>query len=141
MAIIPTVRCSRMVTTISFDTNVLDFIPADGTPDTSDPSFNALARDGALLRLSSHPGDGQFGRAIVNAVDEVDALFRGFRSRGLTTPATPNPPYTSVRSVNAGVRGSFMSTIPTGTRCTSRNGTRWRSFATRGSMADHRPIN
>ena len=92
MAIIPTVRCSRIATSIAFYTNVLDFECIDGAPDDGDPSFSVLMRKGDRLFLSSHRGDGEFGQAIVVLSDDVDALFRKFRERGLKTPGNPGSP-------------------------------------------------
>lgn len=92
MAIIPTVRCRRMEASIAFYTKVLDFERVDGDDETGDPSFSVLRRDGALLFLSSHRGDGEFGQAIAVLADDVDALFRKFRMRGLQTPGNPDAP-------------------------------------------------
>ena len=92
MAIIPTVRCSRMAASIAFYTTVLDFDCPDTRPDHSDPSFTTLVREGDRLFLSSHRGDGEFGQAIAVLTDDVDALFRKFRARGLKTPGDPGSP-------------------------------------------------
>ena len=92
MAIIPTVKCSRMAASIAFYTKVLDFECIDGDPDGADPSFSVLARQDDRLFLSSHSGDGQFGQAIVVLTDDVDALFRRFLDRGLKTPGKPESP-------------------------------------------------
>jgi catechol 2,3-dioxygenase-like lactoylglutathione lyase family enzyme len=92
MAIIPTVRCSSMRNSIAFYTEVLDFECVEGSPDEGDPSFSVLMREGEPLFLSSHSGDGEFGQAIAVLVDEVDALFRKFRERGLKTPGNPAAP-------------------------------------------------
>ena len=91
MSIIPTIRCRRMQTSIAFYTNVLDFQCVEHGGD-DDPSCSALMRGGALLLLSSHGGDGTFGQAIVVLTDNVDALFRKFRTRGLTTPGNSDAP-------------------------------------------------
>jgi catechol 2,3-dioxygenase-like lactoylglutathione lyase family enzyme len=91
MTIIPTVRCSRMKTSIAFYTNVLDFQCVEHGGD-ADPSFSVLVRGGSLLLLSSHGGDGTFGQAIVVLTDDVDTLFRKFRARGLETPGNPEAP-------------------------------------------------
>ena len=40
----------------------------------------------------SHRGDGEFGQAIAVLTDDVDALFRKFRTRGLQTPGNPEAP-------------------------------------------------
>lgn len=92
MAIIPTIRCSSMRASLAFYTGVLDFEHVDGDGDLSDPSFSVLARDGDRLFLSSHAGDGEFGQAVVVTTDDVDALFRRFRERGLRTPGDPDAP-------------------------------------------------
>jgi catechol 2,3-dioxygenase-like lactoylglutathione lyase family enzyme len=75
-----------MAASIAFYTTVLDFTCIDGGPDDGDPSFSVLMREGDRLFLSSHRGDGEFGQAIVVLSDDVDALFRKFRERGLQTP-------------------------------------------------------
>jgi catechol 2,3-dioxygenase-like lactoylglutathione lyase family enzyme len=92
MAIIPTVRCRRMEASITFYTKVLDFEWIDGDDDNNDPSFSVLMREGHSLILSSHKGDGTFGQAIVVQTDDVEALFRKFRTRGLKTPGNPDAP-------------------------------------------------
>ena len=94
MAIIPTVRCRSMRTSLSFYTGVLDFEHLDGDDDLGDPSFSVLSRDGYQLFLSSHRGDGEFGQAIVITTDDVDALVLKFRERGLSTPGNPDAPDT-----------------------------------------------
>jgi catechol 2,3-dioxygenase-like lactoylglutathione lyase family enzyme len=81
-----------MEASIAFYTRVLDFECVDGGGDDGDPSFSVLVRDGALLFLSSHGGDGTFGQAIVVSTDDVDAVFRKFRARGLETPGNPDAP-------------------------------------------------
>jgi catechol 2,3-dioxygenase-like lactoylglutathione lyase family enzyme len=91
MAIIPTVRCSRMAASIQFYTKVLDFTCID-EPDMNDPSFNVLMRGDDRLFLSSHRGDGEFGQAVAVLTDDVDALFQKFRARGLQTPGNPSSP-------------------------------------------------
>lgn len=92
MAIIPTLRCSNMRQSLAFYTDILDFEQVDGDDDLRDPSFSVLSRDGCRLFLSSHRGDGEFGQAVVVTTDNVDALFRKFRERGLRTPGNPNSP-------------------------------------------------
>jgi catechol 2,3-dioxygenase-like lactoylglutathione lyase family enzyme len=92
MTIIPTVRCSRMARSLAFYTGVLDFECVEGGPDRGDPAFSVLRRDGDQLFLSSHGGDGAFGQAVVVLTTDVDALFRSFRERGLTTPGDSGSP-------------------------------------------------
>jgi catechol 2,3-dioxygenase-like lactoylglutathione lyase family enzyme len=92
MAIIPTVRCRNMRASLAFYTGVLDFERVDGDDTLDDPSFCVLARAGDYIFLSSHRGDGEFGQAIAVLTDDVDALFRKFRTRGLQTPGNPEAP-------------------------------------------------
>ena len=94
MAILPTVRCRNMKTSLAFYTGVLDFerVDSDSDDHLADPSFSTLSRNGDRLLLSSHGGDGEFGQAIVVTTDDVDAVVRKFRKRGLLTPGNPNAP-------------------------------------------------
>jgi catechol 2,3-dioxygenase-like lactoylglutathione lyase family enzyme len=77
---------------LAFYTGVLDFERVDGDDEQHDPSFSVLARGGDKLILSSHRGDGEFGQAIVITTDDINALFRRFRERGLDTPGDPDAP-------------------------------------------------
>ena len=92
MAIIPTIRCRNMRTSLAFYTGVLDFDRVDGDDDLADPSYSLLSRGGDQLVLSSHRGDGVFGQAVVVTTDDVDELFRIYRERGLHTPGNPDAP-------------------------------------------------
>ena len=92
MAIIPTIRCSNMRASLAFYAGVLDFERVDVDDDLADPSVTVLARHGDQLILSSHRGDGAFGQAVVVTTDNVDALVRKFRARGLRTPGNPDAP-------------------------------------------------
>jgi len=92
MAIIPTVRCKNMKTSLAFYTSVLDFERIGGDDEFGDPSHIVLSRGEDQLILSSHRGDGEFGQALVVTSDDVDAVFRKFRERGLRTPGNPTAP-------------------------------------------------
>jgi catechol 2,3-dioxygenase-like lactoylglutathione lyase family enzyme len=92
MAIIPTVRCRNMQASLAFYTGILDFECIERDKVAGDPSFSVLSREGHLLVLSSHGGDGTFGQAIAVTTDDVDALFRKLRNRGLKTPGNPEAP-------------------------------------------------
>ena len=92
MAIVPTVRCRNMRESLAFYTGPLGFERVDGDDELDDPSFSVLAREGDRLFLSSHRGDGEFGQAIVVTTDDVNALFRQLRERGLKTPGNPDAP-------------------------------------------------
>lgn len=91
MSIIPTLRCSRIEAALRFYTEVLDFQVLERDR-LEDPSFSVLARDGGIVFLSSHAGDGAYGQAIVVPVADVDALCRALRARGLRTPGDPGAP-------------------------------------------------
>jgi catechol 2,3-dioxygenase-like lactoylglutathione lyase family enzyme len=92
MALIPTLRCRNMWTSLAFYTGVLDFERVDGDDELDDPSFSVLARDGDHLFLSSHRGDGVFGTVVAVTTNDIDELFRRFRARGLHTPGNPDAP-------------------------------------------------
>ena len=92
MAIIPSVRCRSMRKSLEFYLGVLDFERVDGDDSLDDPSFSVVSRDGDQLFLSSHRGDGAFGTVVVVMTDNVDALFRKYRARGLQTPGNPDVP-------------------------------------------------
>lgn len=91
MAIIPTVRCSRMAASVAFYTGVLDFQCVEDGGEI-DPTFSVLVREDAPLFLSSHRGDGEYGQAVVVTTDDVDKLFRKLRSRGLRPPDNRDGP-------------------------------------------------
>ncbi len=90
MALIPALRCSRIKQAVAFYTKTLDFhVADDGALD--DPAFIFLRRAGDLLALSSH-GNGPIPRSsVIVMVEDVDALFKKFLSRGLK-PAKPESP-------------------------------------------------
>jgi catechol 2,3-dioxygenase-like lactoylglutathione lyase family enzyme len=92
MAIIPTLRCRNMRQAIQFYTEILDFERVDGDDELVDPSFSILSRDGDFLFLSSHTGDGVFGAVVAITTNDVDAVFRALRARGLQTPGNPDAP-------------------------------------------------
>jgi catechol 2,3-dioxygenase-like lactoylglutathione lyase family enzyme len=92
MAIVPTVRCSSMRESLDFYTRILDFERVDGDESMEDPSFSVLWRGQDRLFLSSHRGDGEYGQAIVVETEDVDAVFRALRERGLRTPGNLSSP-------------------------------------------------
>ena len=92
MAIIPTVKSSDIARSVAFYTEVLDFEVKREWSVLTDPGFAWLVRDGAVLNLSSHGGDGVFGQAVVVETNAIDALFETFLSRGLRTPGSPDSP-------------------------------------------------
>ena len=91
MSLVPIVRCRRIEASILFYTQLLDFDDVD-EGDYEDPGFRVLRRDGNLLFLSSHRGDGAFGQAIAVLVDNVDEIVGKLRSRGLKVPEDRRSP-------------------------------------------------
>ncbi len=80
-----------MDASLAFYAGILDFTCVERVGQ-GDPAFGVLERDGALLFLSSHAGDGTIGQAIVIRVADVDAVFDAVRRRGLRTPGDPAAP-------------------------------------------------
>ncbi len=92
MAIIPTVRSHNIARSVDFYTRVLDFEFRREWSELTDPGFAWLTRQGDVLQLSSHGGDGVAGQALVVDVTEVDSLFETFRARGLDPSSRPESP-------------------------------------------------
>jgi catechol 2,3-dioxygenase-like lactoylglutathione lyase family enzyme len=91
MAIIPQLRCRRFAEAFEFYTKILDFEYVEGDdPAAADAGFCVLSRGGDLIFLSS--GDGGLRSVIAVMVDDVDAVFRKLRARGLQTPGDPDAP-------------------------------------------------
>jgi len=92
MAIIPIVRCHNLGRSLEFYTQLLDFELLEELIDLDDPGAYSLTRDGDEICLSSHRGDGEFGQALIVMTEDVDAVFRKLRARGLKTPGNPDAP-------------------------------------------------
>jgi len=88
MAIEPCIKCSDIQASLTFYTEVLDFM-IKVAPDTDENVFMSkyalLNRDNDNVHLSSHEGDGVFGNLIYVRVENVDKLYRDYISRGLNT--------------------------------------------------------
>ena len=108
MAIIPTVRCRNMQTALTFYTTILDFMRTDGRDDAGDPGFAILSRAGDDIFLSSGEGDGEFGQAIIVMVEDIDALFAKFRSRGLVPPDREGPVHQGPTDQTWGTREFYV---------------------------------
>lgn len=92
MTLIPTVRCNDIAAAVGFYTGVLDFEHQGSWPESGDPAFAIVTREGHELHLSSHSGDGIAGQAIAVLVDDAEALFSRFVANGLDTSARPDSP-------------------------------------------------
>lgn len=60
-----------------------------GDPVKPDPAYIGLARNGAILHLSSFSGDGVAGGVANVLVDAVDALHGEFKAKGVTIAMPP----------------------------------------------------
>jgi catechol 2,3-dioxygenase-like lactoylglutathione lyase family enzyme len=92
VAIIPTLRCRNMRSSLAFYVERLGFEPTEVGTDLDDPSFCVLSRAGERLFLSSHSGDGEYGQAIVVLVDDVEREWRALQHRGYRPPDRPESP-------------------------------------------------
>jgi len=62
-------------------------VPASATE--RDPCYMGVEREGFLVDLSSHAGDGVVGAVIYFVVDDVDELHREFVGRGVPIHLAP----------------------------------------------------
>jgi len=83
MGIIPILKCSRIIQSIHFYTKVLDFENLNTDESLTDPCYIILKRNGFIIHLSSHSGDGSFGTAVVVQEKNLEDLFIFFKARGL----------------------------------------------------------
>jgi catechol 2,3-dioxygenase-like lactoylglutathione lyase family enzyme len=92
MAIIPQIRCSRFSASFDFYTKILDFeyVEGDDATTTNGASFCVLSRQGDQIFLSNFDGGARCVIAVM--IEDVDAVFRKFRARGLQTPGDPDVP-------------------------------------------------
>jgi catechol 2,3-dioxygenase-like lactoylglutathione lyase family enzyme len=90
MKIAPIFYCSNMRDAIHFYTTVLDFELATG--DSPDDAVVDLYNGNANLQLTSLEGNQKGGFAVNVWVDDVDALFRKYISRGLDTSGKKQSP-------------------------------------------------
>lgn len=62
-------------------------VPASETK--RDPCYMGVSRDGAVLHLSSHAGDGVIGGVVYFMCDDVDALHAEFVTRNVRIHIAP----------------------------------------------------
>ena len=55
----------------------------------SGPCYFGIVRDGVRVHLSSFPEDGKAGNAIVLVVDDVDAMYEEYSSKGVKIDLEP----------------------------------------------------
>jgi len=92
--IVPVMKSSDLERSLRFYIDVLGF-------ERRWPGFEAqelangvidLVRDGAVLQLSRHAGDGAFGSLSRVFVEDVDACYASFCASGLDTTKRPESP-------------------------------------------------
>jgi len=102
MAIEPFIKCSEILKSLKFYTNILDFVivrPPETDPASFMSKYSLIERDGCLVHLSSHSGDGVFGNSIYVRVDDIDSLYRKFVANGLNTDDPDNYPSLRIQPV------------------------------------------
>ncbi len=89
MKLIPLLRCKDLKEAVAFYTNVLDFTLK--YPDEPENEWVvALINGNAEILLASRDGTPQI--ALYVRVDDVDAVFEKYVSRGLLVPNNPDSP-------------------------------------------------
>ncbi|GAB3937261.1 VOC family protein [Mucilaginibacter myungsuensis] len=91
MKLIPVFKVRDMRSALKHYTEVLDFEMTDPN-DTVDSFVVDLGKDGADFQLTTMEGDYLFGSVANVWVDDVDAAFAKYVSRGLDTSGKPNSP-------------------------------------------------
>ena len=116
MKIIPVIKSRDLTRSLRFYTDILGFTPL--WPDSIEQELaNGVAyltQDGVTLMLSTHALDGLFGSVSRIFVDDVDACYNTFRTRGLITTDRPESPiHTAPVNQTWGLR-EFSVTDPDG---------------------------
>ena len=94
MKIVPVLKSSNLDRSVHFYTQILDFErkwPSEEAAETAN-GIAMLVRDGEILQLSRHAGDGAFGSLTRIYVDDVDERYATFCARGLDTTKRPESP-------------------------------------------------
>ena len=89
---IPVFHITNADTSEAFYCGLLGFqrefqVPASET--SRDPCYLGISRDGAVLHLSSHAGDGVVGGVVYFVCDDVDALHAEFVSKNVHIHIAP----------------------------------------------------
>ena len=86
MSIEPFIKCSDMTRSLAFYSELLDFdvsVPPDPDPTAFMSKYAQLVRDGSIVHLSAHAGDGVFGSVVYIRVDNIDEVFAATVDRGM----------------------------------------------------------
>ena len=91
MHFIPLFKVSDMRAAIKHYTEVLDF-RMTWPDDTPDSPVVDLGHEQMEFQITTHESDRLFGSVAYVYVEDVDALFAKYKSRGLDASAKPNSP-------------------------------------------------
>ena len=91
MKLIPLFKVTDMRAAIRHYTEVLDFVMT-WPEDTPDSAVVDLGHEETELQLTTHESDKLFGSVVNIWVNDVDALFAKYMSRGLNTSGKSNSP-------------------------------------------------
>jgi len=97
------IKCGDIKTSLSFYTEILDFlvhVPPDPEIDSFMSKYALLKRNNSFVHLSSHEGDGVFGNLIYVRTDQIDELYESFIARGLNTKEPTKYPALAIELTN-----------------------------------------
>jgi len=122
MAIEPFIKCNDISRSIVFYTEILDFVVVrapDADPESFMSKYSLIERDGCLVHLSSHNGDGVAGNVVYIRVDNIDLLYSKFVANGLNIDDPDKMPSLRIQPVEQtwGMK-EFSITDPDGNKLT-----------------------
>jgi len=122
MSIEPFIKCSDILASLAFYTEVLDFRilqAPDPDPMSFMSKYSFLERGSGRIHLSSHKGDGVFGSVIYIRVDKIETLYQTFIKNGLNVDEPDINPSVVMKLVEQtwGMK-EFSVTDPDGNRIT-----------------------
>ena len=91
MKLIPLFKVTDMRAALRHYTEVLDFVMTCAE-DSPDSGVVDLGHEDSELQLTTYESDRLFGSVVNILVQDVDALFSKYKSRGLNTTDRPNSP-------------------------------------------------
>ena len=86
MSVQPFIKCSDMTRSLAFYSELLDFdvnVPPDPDPTAFMSKYAQLMRDGSIVHLSAHAGDGVYGSVTYIQVADIENVYAAAVSRGM----------------------------------------------------------
>ena len=86
MSVRPFIKCSDMTRSLAFYSELLDFdvnVPPDPDPTAFMSKYAQLMRDGSIVHLSAHAGDGVYGSVTYIQVADIENVYAAAVSRGM----------------------------------------------------------